>query len=445
MDSSTTDQGADRREFLKAVGGAAAFTTALFTGRVEGANDRIAIGFIGMGAMGTGNLGYAMKQPEVQAVAVCDVYQPHLDRAMETAKKAGHDPKAVKDFRQILADKAVDAVCIATPDHWHAYMEVEACKAGKDVFVEKPACVYVEEGLKMVQAARKYNRVVQAGTMQRSGHYFQKAVAIVKSGALGDITFCRTFQAGLAKQEGWGNPPDEPAPEGLDWDMWLGPAPKRPFNVNRWGIPLRDIPKRFSTFRYFWDYAGGAMTDWGVHLLDPLQSAFDEAMPRAITAQGDRFYVKDNTETPDTMLATFHYPGFIACYESRTCNPFQLYNQGYGTAFHGTKGTMMVNRSGCWVIPNKGSDLETVEEKSKELSRMNEPHWANFIACIKTRQKPTSDIETCVRSTITCLLANLAMRYEMRLGWDEKNMTVVQPQARPYLKLKYRAPWKLAV
>src|SRR5436305_2262379 len=181
-----------RRDLLSAAG--AAFTTSLFTGRVRGANDRIALGFIGLGAMGSGNLGYAMQTPEAQPVAVCDVYQPHLERAEAAARKGGFQVKAVKDFREIIADKSVDAVCISTPDHWHAYMTVEACKAGKDVYVEKPSFVYVEEGVKMVEAARKYKRVVQAGTMQRSGKFFQKAREIVKSGDLGDITFCRTFQ-----------------------------------------------------------------------------------------------------------------------------------------------------------------------------------------------------------------------------------------------------------
>ena len=161
--------------------------------------------------MGSGNLGYAMKVPEAQPVALCDVYQPHLERAEAAAKKGGFDVKGVKDFREILADKSIDAVCISTPDHWHAYMTVEACKAGKDVYVEKPSCVYVEEGQKMVQAARKYKRVVQAGTMQRSGGYFRKAAEIVQSGALGEVTFCHAFQSGLAKREGYGNPPDSAA------------------------------------------------------------------------------------------------------------------------------------------------------------------------------------------------------------------------------------------
>jgi predicted dehydrogenase len=162
-----------RRDVLTAAG--TVFTTSLFTGRVKGANDRIAVGFVGVGTMGSSNLGFAMKMPQVQPVAVCDVYQPHRDRAVAAAAKGGHQVKAVKDFREVLADRSIDAVCIATPDHWHAYMTVEACKSGKDVYVEKPASKGPDEGLKMVQAARKYNRVVQAGTMQRSGGNFLKA------------------------------------------------------------------------------------------------------------------------------------------------------------------------------------------------------------------------------------------------------------------------------
>src|SRR5207244_662818 len=187
---------------------ATAFTTSLFTGNVRGANDRIAVGFIGLGAMGSGNLGYAMKTPGVEPAALCDIYQPHLERAQDAARKGGFTPKPVRDFRDIIADKSIDAVCIATPDHWHAYMTVEACKAGKDVYVEKPASVYLEEGQKMVQAARKYNRVVQAGTMQRSGGYFKKAAELVSGGSLGEITFCHTFQSGSARRQGYGNPPD---------------------------------------------------------------------------------------------------------------------------------------------------------------------------------------------------------------------------------------------
>jgi predicted dehydrogenase len=194
-----------RRDVLKS--GLGALTTAIFTGRVKGANDRITLGHIGIGAMGSSNLGYALKLAgDVEPVAVCDVYQPTLDKAVATATKAGRTVKAVKDFREILADPSIDAVCISTPDHWHAYMTVEACKQGKDVFVEKPASVYVEEGQKMVQAARKYKRVVQAGTMQRSGGYFKKAAEIIKGGLIGEITFCHTWQSGVVRKQGWGKP-----------------------------------------------------------------------------------------------------------------------------------------------------------------------------------------------------------------------------------------------
>ncbi|HEY9249166.1 MAG TPA: Gfo/Idh/MocA family oxidoreductase, partial [Rariglobus sp.] len=397
--------------------------------------------FIGTGRMGSANIGYAGKTAGVEITAVCDVYQPALERAHSQAKKLGFEScRAVRDFREILADKSIDAVCIATPDHWHAYLTVEACKAGKDVWVEKPACNYVDEGPKMIQAARKYQRVVQGGTMQRSGGFFQKAREIIKSGDLGEITFCRTFQASTAQKPGYGHPPDSQPPSGLDWDFWLGPAEKRPFNSNRWGVG----ENRWSTFRYFWDYAGGAMTDWGVHLLDIMQFAFDEVMPVSIAAQGGKFYVDDNTETPDTMLVTYRYPGFIGSYESRTANPFPMYENTYGTSFHGTKATLMVNRTGYWIFPNE-KGKQPVEEKRRELADMNVPHWKNFVECIRSRQKPMSDIETCVRSTVTCLLANVALRSGMTLDWDDKAFTVKQSEAREYLKAKARAPWKIEV
>jgi predicted dehydrogenase len=448
----------DRRQFLKAAGGAA-LASSFFTSKILGANDRVNIAFIGVGRMGSGNIGYAAKLPGFQIVSVCDVYQPALEKAQAQARRLGfEEAKAVKDFREILADKSIDAVSIATPDHWHAYLAVEAAKAGKDVWVEKPACVYVEEGPKMVEAARKYKRVMQAGTMQRSGRFFQKEREIVKSGELGDITFCRTFQAASDKsdkKEGFGSPPDSDPRPGLDWDLWLGPAPKRPFNANRWGVG----ENRWSTFRYFWDYAGGAMTDWGVHLLDIVQFAFDETMPVSVSAQGGKFYVNDNTETPDTMLVTYRYPGaegqgtgvgekaaggFIGSYESRTVNPYPLYGDTYGTSFHGTKATLMVNREGYSLFPNaKGA--EPVAKRNKEMADMNVPHWKNFLECLHTRAKPISDIETCVRSSTTCILANLALRHGMTLDWDDRAFTVKQHEVKPYLKAKYRSPWKLEV
>jgi len=172
-------------------------------------------------------------------------------------------------------------------------------------------------------------------------------------------------------------------------------------------------------------------------------------MPLAVSAMGGRFYVKDNTQTPDTMLATYYYPKFLASYESRTCNPMPLLgvaNQGAATAIHGTEATIVVSRSGCWLIPNDKKKMpEQTWEKDAAMGQMNVPHWQNWLDCIKTRSRPISEIETCVRSSTACLLANLSMRYKSRLDWDEKNWTVEQDAVKPYLKVRYRAPWKLEV
>jgi len=442
----------DRREFLKAAG-VAAFTTNIFTGQVRGANDKISAGFIGMGKMGRSNLRFAMRQDNLVPVAVCDVYQRNLDWAVRDSK---NQAKPYRDFREVLADKSIDVVCISTPDHWHAYMTVEACKAGKDVYVEKPICVVVDEGVKMVEAARKYKRVVQAGTMQRSAKHFQKAVEIVRSGDLGEIAFVRTWNYGRDKEEGYGNPPDEEPPSTLDWDMWLGPAPKRPFNANRFGVDPED--RYFSTFRWFWDYVGGMMTDWGVHWLDIVQMAFKEEIPAEITALGGRFWTKDNTETPDTLQVTYKYAsGFVATYERRSNNSQSMFGKSGGILFCGTKGTMFLDRGGYKIVPEmlprpSGAQnqqappvpaMAEAEEKSSDSGNAN--HWANFLECVRTRQKPQSDIETCQRSTTTCLLGNVAFRSRLRLDWDAQKWTTEQAEARKLLTREYRKPWKLVV
>ena len=395
-----------------------------------------------MGKMGRSNLGYAMKQDNLQVTAVCDIFDRNLNTAVEMTKtQPGGAAKGLRDFREILADKSIDVVCIATPDHWHPYMTVEACKAGKDVYVEKPICVVVDEGVKMVQAARKYKRVVQAGTMQRSAVHFAKAAEIVRSGELGKVTFVRCWNYGLSEPEGIGNPPDQQPPPGLDWDMWLGPAPKREYNPNRFGVDPKD--HYFSRFRWFWDYAGGMMTDWGVHWLDIVQWAFDEGMPTGIASFGEKFYLKDNRETPDTLQVTYEYPGFLAVYENREGNAQSMFEKSGGILFHGTKGTMFLDRSGYKIVPEKGSTLEASEMKS--TSSGNREHWANFLDCVKTREKPTSDIEKCQHSTSTCLLGNVALRSKLRLDFDAQKWTVAQPDAKKYLTREYRKPWKLVV
>jgi predicted dehydrogenase len=309
---------------------------------------------------------------------------------------------------------------------------VMACRAGKDVYVEKPLSHTVREGRAMVQAARDHNRVVQVGTQQRSGLHFQEAVRIVQSGVLGNIHRIATWNYGNEAPMGIGPQPNGTAPAGLDWDFYLGPAPLVPYNPNRF----------LFTFRWFWDYAGGMMTDWGIHLLDIVQMAFDEVMPTVITAVGQKRYLTDNRETPDTLEAVYEYPKFIATYENRYGNGDSPFPYG-NTAFHGSNGTLYCDRSGYRVVPRKGSDVVAMEVKSSGSG--NDAHWANFLDCVKTRKKPISDIENCYRSSATCLLANVALRSKLRLDWDDKAGTVAQPEARKYLAAQARNPWKIVV
>ena len=426
----------DRRSFLGVAG--TAFTTSIFTGNLKGANDRISAAFIGVGTMGTGNLEYAMKQSGLVPVAVCDVYQPHLDKAAEVAAKGGFQVSKIRDFREILANPSIDVVNISTPDHWHAYITVEACKRGKDVFVEKPVSLTLEEGKAMVDAARKYQRVVQCGTMQRSVGHFQEACGIVRSGKIGEVKFCRTWTYNNDVREGIGNPADCEPPGDLDWDMWLGPAPRRPFNPNRFGVD----PNHFSYFRFFWDYAGGMMTDWGVHVLDIVHLALGEPMPQSVTALGGKLWYRDNRETPDTLQVTYQYPGFVTMYEDRSSNGNSMFDQDYGTIFHGSEATLFVNRELYRIIPEK-KGAQTIEVKS--TTHGNVEHWANFLECVKIRKRPVSDIEICYKTTAACLLGNAAYRSNLRLDWDADRETVVQPEGRKYLAMNYRPPWTLTV
>jgi predicted dehydrogenase len=427
----------DRRDFLRGAGGAVLGVA--FNRGVRGANQRVSLGFIGVGVMGTENLKAAIAQPGVAVAAVCDVFQPHLERAGALARRAGHQPKEVADFRQVLSDPSVDAVCISTPDHWHPYITVEACKAGKDVYVEKPASVAVDEGWAMVAAARKYNRIVQAGTWQRSGAHFQKACEIVRNGTLGKMAFCRTWIYSNQPREGIGNPPNGTAPAGLNWDLWLGPAPARQFNPNRFGV----YPDAYSYFRFFWDYAGGQLTDSGIHMMDIVHMAMGDRMPQSIVALGGKYWFQDDTETPDTLQVTWEYPGFMASWEHRSHNVDGYTSRLMGAMFYGSAGTLYVDRQLYRLEPEKGSGL-----RAAEMKRVTDPHplhWVNFLECVRSRNKPNSEIETCVRSSAACILGNLSLRAKMRLDWDEQNRTTTQESARPWLHRDPRSPWDLTV
>lgn len=433
--------GIDRRGFMKATA-AGALGAGIVRSRVLGANERIVCGFIGTGRIGESNIKDFLKHDEVEVAAICDVYAPNLEKRSELVPKA----EKAKDFRRILDRKDIDVVVISTPDHWHALQMVMACQAGKDVYVEKPISHTIDEGRRMVQAARKHNRIVQVGLQQRSGAHFQKVVEIIRGGGIGKISFVRTWNLGNQHPDGIGNPPDSDPPADLDWDMWLGPAPRVPFNANRFGVS----PDRWSTFRWFWDYAGGMVTDWSVHLLDIVQWALRVDYPKSVSATGGKFYLQDNRETPDTIQVTYEYPGFVCTYENRECNGNPILDKGYGIAFHGTEGTLFVDRRGFEIMPETrrgpdGKPVNRMEPAKEKLS--NEEHLShvkNFLDSVKSRERPICDIETGHRSSTTALLGNVAYRSRRRIVWDGvKEQIVGDRDASRFLSKPYRKPWSL--
>ncbi|MEB2363636.1 MAG: Gfo/Idh/MocA family oxidoreductase [Bryobacteraceae bacterium] len=429
------NQKSHRREFLNTA--SAAFTTSIFTGRVKGANDRIALGHIGLGAIGMSSYRITMKMPNAAVKAVCELHEPYLK---QVAAETGGHVRTTRDFREILADKSIDAISISTPNHWHAYMAVEACKAGKDVYVEKPLSYSIEEGTQMVQAARKYNRVVQAGTWQRSAPHFQKACELLRGGAIGKIAFARTWNYDNRPALGFGTPPEGGPPPGFDWDMWLGPAPWRPYNRNRVGRPGGlDFPG----FHWYWDYGGAQVTNWGAHWIDIVQMAFGEIMPKSVMAAGGKFHFTDDREIADTVQVSFEYPGFLACYENRNNNGESMFAKSSGMLFHGSLGTMSLDRQGYRIIPERGSPVS--ETSAKTLGNPVAQHWENFLECVRTRQRPNSDVEYCNRSTTACHLGIVALRSGMRIDWDEANWTVKQTEARRFLAREPRPQWKIVV
>ncbi len=452
----------NRRDFMKraafATAGVSLSMAGFSTTKVMGANDRIRLGVIGTGRQGTDDMQNFMKQG-VEVAAVCDVYQPNLDKGLEAA---GGKATPYKDFRKILDDKEIDVVLVGTPDHWHPLPMVEACKAGKDVYVEKPICVAVEEGQKMVAAARAHNRVVQVGLWQRSNSHFQKAVELVQSGVLGKVNFVRTWNYANTYPDGQGTYPDSDPPAGLDWDFWLGPAPKVTYNFQRFGV----ADHRWSTFRYFYDYANGWPGDWAVHLMDIVLWAMKSEGPTGITAIGSKHLIKDNTETPDTLDITWEFPNFIATYECRLCNSNSMFKKEYGILFQGTDATMFLDRDGFEVFPEplaegdyrevhrpEGGGAEQREKGKAPFMKMERVddgllnHVGNFLECMRTRKHPQTDIEYGHRSTSCCLLGNVALRSKEHIEWDVANQKLLKgsPAAQKLLGREYRAPWQLTL
>lgn len=403
-------------------------------------SNKVKVGLIGCRSQGWSNLNTFLQYPEVECVALCDIDDEWLNkRADDVFKKTGKKVKnCYKDWRKLIDNKDVDVVIIGTPDHWHCLPLVYACQAGKDVFVEKPLANTIEECNLMVKAARKYDRVVQVGQWQRSDPHWNEAANYLKAGNIGRIRTVKVW----AYQDG--KPtlpviPDSPVPAGVDYDMWLGPAPKRPFNTYRFHY----------NFRFFWDYAGGLMSDWGVHLLDYALEGMGADLPTSILSSGGKFaYPNDAMETPDTLMATYAYKNFNIIWDHACGISHGLYGRKEGLAFFGENGTLVLDRAGWEVIPevsNKIARMDAVPFKKGEGKGLYN-HVGNMLECIKTRELPNADVAIGAKVAKMSHLANISSRVGRGLVWDDANSLFVNdPEATALVKAHYRDPWKLPV
>jgi predicted dehydrogenase len=440
----------NRRQFLGASAAAGVAGTLALAGeeRKVAANDKITVALVGCGGMGRADLHDFMKCPEVEVVALCDPDPGQIKGALEDVKKAKRPTEKIqaeKDFRRVLERKDLDCVIVGTPDHWHAYVLIAACASGKDVYCEKPLSHNLVEGRAMVTAARKHRRVVQIGTQQRSGQHFKDAVRCVQSGGIGDVFLCRTWITNHTIPLDIGYPADSEPPPGVDYDLWLGPAPKRPFNKNRF----------HHHFRWWWDYGNGLCNDWGVHLNDIVLWAMQVRGPLSVYACGGKFDMRENTDTPDTLDVHYEYPNFTHVYTVRR----SFYNYGFnpkqqhGMEYHGSKGVLTLDRGG-WVVHAEGERTKDEEHKGADGHL---EHVKNFLHCVRHREeKPASDIEDMHRATTTCHLANISYKLKRRVYWDgehercyrgydaqAKRFVGEDAEANAYLLREPRKPWSL--
>ncbi|MEW5975954.1 MAG: Gfo/Idh/MocA family oxidoreductase [Acidobacteriota bacterium] len=441
-----------RRDFGRSASLAGVGTT-LSAKRILGSNERIRLGFIGVGNRGDQVLDAFLQQEDQQVVAVCDIHPPYSEFA---AHKAGTSPRQFKDYRQLLEMKDLDAVVISTPDHWHALQTIQACQAGKDVYVEKPFSLCLTEGRRMVEAAERYQRVVQVGIHRRSAPFCREAAEFIRGGGIGRVTVARAFHIQNEFPKGIGNLPDEPPPPGFDWEAWLGPAPKVPYNKNR----------TFYRFRWFYDYSGGQLTNFGVHYLDMITWALGEEAPTEVVAMGGKFAVEDNREIPDTLEVAWTFPG-------RTLVTFSQFNASAASAsqppceieFRGTLGTLYLFGNGYEVIPEvitpnefpartpldrqyergyrKGAKA-LMEGRKGNGSADTAFHARNFLDCLRTRKPCNCDPETGHRSTSATLIANIALKTKAYLEWDGQAERFTNHEAaNQLLSYEYRRPYKL--
>jgi predicted dehydrogenase len=400
-------------------------------------SDRINVGLIGCNGMGFADLTTFLENKQVECIALCDVDENVLNRrAADVEKIRGKKPANLyKDWRKLIDNKDINVVIVGTPDHWHCMMMIAACEAGKDVYCEKPIGRTIEECNLMVKAAKRYKRVVQVGQWQRSDPHWQEAVDFIRSGKLGKIRLVRVFS-----YQGWCPSipvlADEPVPAGVDYDMWLGPATKRPFNRNRFHF----------TFRWFWDYAGGLMTDWGVHLLDYALYGMDVTAPKSIMAMGGKYgYPTDACETPDSLQTIYEFDGFNIMWDHAIGINDGGYGRTHGLGFVGENGTLVVDRDGWEVIPEIVTNTKRMEAVplKKGTGQGLRNHVKNFLECTVSRNPNTNaSIEIGAHIAKFSALGNIAYRSGKKLIWDGVKFTNDEA-ANSYLIPTYREPWTL--
>ena len=402
--------------------------------------DQVNIGAIGINGMGWANVLAAIKVPGVNLVAVCDADKNVMEKRLgEYAAKGNGDASKVKrysDYRKLLDQKDIDAVIIGTPDHWHALMMIDACAAGKDVYVEKPVGNSIGECRAMVEAQKRYNRVVQAGQWQRSQQHFRDAVEFVYSGKLGNI---RTVKVWC--YQGWMKPgpvvPDTAPPAGVDYAAWLGPAEKKPFNSSRFHF----------NFRWFWDYAGGLMTDWGVHLLDYALLGMKAPVPKTVVSLGGIFaYPELAQETPDTLTALYEFDHFNLVWDHAMGIDNGSYGRDHGIAYIGNNGTLVLDRGGWEVIEEKQSKNKVSKPLVTRSDNGLDKHWENFISVVRSRKikELNCPIDAGAHVATVAQMGNISFRSGQRVVWDKKTEKFTDDNLnRKYLMKEYHNEYKL--
>jgi len=426
-----------RRSFGKATAAAVGLAAASAS-KVLGANERIRLGFVGVGNRGGQLLRAFLNHPDAEPVAFCDVWKPYLERARQTAGSRGD---TCTDFRKLLGRKDIDALVIATPDHWHAIQAVDACDAGKDVYVEKPLSVTIHEGRRMVAAARRNKRVVQVGTHRRSSPLYADLAKLVQAGTIGKVTVARAYRLSNMWPLGMGKAKHTTPPQDLDWDLWLGPRPARPYQDNI-------APYKFR----WWQRYSSQVANWGVHYLDAIRWVTGELAPASVSAHGGRFAVDDDRTVPDTMETTFEFAsGRLAIFGQYEASGNRAMRSGE-VELRGTLGTVYVSGGAFEILPERGGQFQSRKPRMKPMKQhakggnadLTTLHARNFLDCIRTRKQPNADIEIGHRSTTFSLLANIALATRSRLEWDAKAERITSPDAaNAHLHYEYRKPWVL--